>query len=561
MRLLLCSYICVLLLLLPGCSSLLPVAGSASEPMEAVQPPAPVEVDISALEAAADKMSLFQGDDQLRPLSDDGVARAEVDSETLADNLLLLGFDQSPPDVEGRSVVAGDEFDFPVVDNAKVRYFVDYYTGPGRKVFGRWLSRSGRYLPQMRQIFADEGLPRDLAYLAMVESGFNLKAYSWAHAVGPWQFIESTARMYGLKMNWWVDERRDFIKSTHAAAHFLKDLNRRFKGNWYLSVAAYNAGGGKISRAVKKYGSDDFWVISRGKYLQQETRNYVPKLLAVLQIARHRQDYGFTDLKMQEPFRYDEVALPSTTDLEVVAHLSDSDYARVKELNPELRRWSTPPETSGYQVRIPAGRRQTFVARYSKLPSEKRISYLRHRIVAGDTLGSLAHKHRIRIEDIVRLNRIRNPRALKVGSDLILPLSRDYNRRPLAELGDDYVKTRRRTYRVRSGDSLWSIGRRFGVSEKQLRVWNRLGWSNILRPGQRLAVSAKGVRAKGKRSSSPGATRKIVYRVKKGDTLWGIGRRFAVAMGDIRDWNNLAGNHVLRPGETLTLMVHRKGRG
>lgn len=556
----------ILMLLLAGCTILPTGLGdlpqSAPPPAAQEEPEFAVSCDISSLQAAAENLSLLP-DDPFHLETSEEILPEDADTsdlETLADNLVLAGIDQNPPDNEGLTVLADEPlFDFPVVENDKVRYYIDYYTGPGRSVFTRWLQRSGRYLPMMRQIFAEEGLPQDLAYLAMVESGFNERAYSWAHAVGPWQFIESTARGYGLKSDWWRDERRDFEKSTRAAARFLQDLSQRFDGNWYLAVASYNAGGGKLSRAVQKYRSTDFWELSRGSYLQEETKNYVPKLLAVLLVAKQPERYGFDALEYHPPLEYEEIALPSATDLEVVARLCEVDYDTVKDLNPELKRWCTPPGEKGYLIRIPAGTRETFITGYTDLDPADRINYLRHRIQPGDTLLALAKKHGIRVEDIVSLNNISNPKALRLGTDLILPLKKGYSSRPLQELQDDYIRTRRRTYTVRKGDSLWKISQKFDVSEKQLRVWNRLGWSNVLRPGQVLVVSSKGVSGKARKDNV--VLKKIVYQVRSGDTLWDIGRKYDVAAKQIMAWNNLPADHVLHPGQKLTLMVPASGRG
>jgi len=564
-------YVTLLILVLCGCSlpHELSTWNEAASPGEEDTPVVvaaeePFDCDISSLQTAAESLSLFSSD--AYGFDDAGTLVADPeealnDLETLADNLLLSGLEQTPPVDEGVTVPSdGRLFDFPVVENDKVRYFINYYTGHGRGVFARWLQRSGRYLPMMRRVFAEHDLPQDLAYLAMVESGFNERAYSWAHAVGPWQFIESTAKGYGLKSDWWLDERRDFEKSTHAAARFLGDLYTRFDGNWYLAVASYNAGGGKINRAVQMYQSTDFWTLTRGSYLQEETKNYLPKLLAVLLISRNPQAYGFDDLEYHEPFNYDEVALPSATDLEVVARLCAVDYETIKELNPELKRWCTPPGVKGYVIRVPAGTRQQFVEGYAALPVAERANYLRHRIAPGDTLLNLAKKHKIRVDDIITLNNISNPRALKLGTDLILPLKKGYTTLPLQELEDDYVRTRRATYTVRSGDSLWKISQKFDVSEKELRVWNRLGWSNLLRPGQKLIVSKKG-RGTEKVSRNTGPLKKIVYQVRSGDTLWGIGRRYETTTEKILAWNNLPADHILRPGDRLTLMVPDSHRG
>jgi len=485
-----------------------------------------------------------------------------VDSETLEDNLLLSGEDLAPPEDEGATVQPTEiPFDFPVVENAKVRYFLDYYTGPGKTIFARWLKRSGRYIPMMRRIFAEEGLPEDLAYLAMVESGFNPRAYSWAHAVGPWQFIESTGEMFGLQNDWWRDERRDFEKSTRAAARFLKDLNRRFDGNWYLAVASYNAGPGKISRAIGKCRSRDFWELSRGPYLQTETKNYVPKLLATLLIAKEPEKYGFVAIDYHEPLEYKVFEVPSTTDLEVVADLCGVSYEDIKTLNPELKRWCTPPGVKNYPVRIPVTAVEGFAEKYASMPERDRANYERHKVKQGDTLLALAQHYGIRVADIVALNGIRNPRALRIGTNLILPLKKGYSRLPLDELKDDYVRTRRETYTVHGGDSLWKISRRFGVTEKQLRVWNRLGWSNVIRPGQKLVVSSSGSTRSVKRTASAAKVRKIVYKVRPGDTLWDIGRQFNVATRQIMDWNQLPDDHILRPGDKLTLHVGEGHKG
>ena len=496
---------------------------------------------------------------------DENVVMSDVeplDAETLADNQLLQGDDQVPPEDPGQALAPAEPlYDFPVVENDKVRYFIDYFTGRAHKTFKIWLERSGRYLPMMREIFAEAGLPRDLAYLAMVESGFNDKAYSWAHAVGPWQFIASTGRRYGLKNDWWHDERRDPEKATRAAARFLSDLYDDFDGDWYLAVPSYNAGPGKLRRAIKRYKTRDFWEICRGKYLKRETKNYLPKLLAVLIIAKQPEKYGFTDIDYQEPIAYETVPLPSSTDLEVVARLSGADYKLIKKLNPELKRWCTPPAAKDYMVRLPVGSQDEFSAKYAQLPKQQRANYVRHKIKSGDTLLALSKRYGVRVQDIKSLNSIRDARSLQIGTNLIVPLNPDSNgSTALAELKDDYKRSRLNSYTVRSGDSLWKISRKFNVTEKQLRVWNRLGWSNTIRPGQRLIVSSKAAPAKKtvvKAASvkNSGPLKEVVYNVRPGDTLWDIGREFAVETHQIRSWNNLAESHVLQPGERLTLHV------
>jgi membrane-bound lytic murein transglycosylase D len=278
-------------------------------------------------------------------------------------------------------------------------------------------------------------------------------------------------------------------------------------------------------------------------------------------IAKQPEKYGFVDLEYHEPIAYDTVSLPSSTDLEVIARLSGSDYALIKKLNPELKRWSTPPGAKDYLVRLPAGSQEIFAEAYAQLPKRQRANYARHKVKSGDTLLALSKRYGVRVQDIQRLNNIRNARALQIGADLIMPLNPDSNgTNALAELKDDYKRSRKTSYTVRSGDSLWKISQKFNVTEKQLRVWNRLGWSNVIRPGQYLIVSSKrapvntaAVKARAVKNTGP--LKKVVYKVRPGDTLWAIGREFAVETQQIRSWNNLTDNHVLQPGESLTLHV------
>ncbi|PLX87480.1 MAG: lytic transglycosylase [Desulfuromonas sp.] len=447
--------------------------------------------------------------------------------------------------------------DFPLTQHRRVEKLLSYYTGNGRRSFSLWLRRAASHIPRIQLIFAREGVPLDLAYLAMIESGFNERAYSWAHAVGPWQFIESTGAMYGLRNDWWCDERRDIEKATFAAARFLKDLNRRFDGDWYLAAAAYNAGGGKINKAIRERGSRDFWALTEGRVLQEETKNYLPKLIAALMIVRDLDAYGFADLDYHGPQDYEMITLASTTDLDLIARLGDIDYDQLKRLNPELKRWCTPPGVTDYQLRVPVGSAEKIEQGYAQLPVEQRARYHRHQIARGDTLRALAKRYRIQVDDIIALNDIRNPRALQIGDDLILPLQEGFSSLPIDEMADDYARSRRTSYTVRKGDSLWTISQRFDVSEKQLRVWNRLGWSNLLRPGQVLAVSAPRRKSLG----GSGPVRKLVYQVQRGDTLWGIGRQFDVELDQIRDWNGLGRSHMLQPGQKLTLLVTGSQRG
>jgi len=503
-----------------------------------------------------------------------------LDPETLEDNEALIAADAAPPEEEGETVfIDENDFDFPVVDNEKVRYFVEYFSGPVHKTVRNWLERSTRYLPMMQEVFAEHGLPRDLVYLAMIESGFNNKAFSRARASGPWQFMDGTGRMYGLKNDGWRDERRDPEKATRAAARHLVDLYRMFDGDWYLAIAAYNAGAGKISRAIERYGTHDFWELTHGSYLKQETKHYVPKMLAGLLIAKHPERYGFTDLNYSEPLAYELAEIPSVTDIDVIARLAGSDFETIKKLNPELKRWSTPPGIEGYQVRLPVGSGVVFAERYAQLPENQRVNFVQHQVRKGDTPGAIAKRYGVRTNDLLSFNKVRDSRSLRIGQTLLIPLNPEAGKMSVADLRnalrDDapQVKSGKnglKSYSIRSGDSLWKIAKRFNVTEKQLRSWNNLGNKSGLKPGQKLIVanSAKG-NAETVAAASRPATRKIakaslqkiVYKVRSGDTLWDIGRQFDVDADQIRNWNKLPRNPILRPGQRLTLMVKNASRG
>lgn len=498
-----------------------------------------------------------------------------LDPETLEDNAVLQAADIAVPEEEGETVFLDENnFDFPVVDNEKVRYFVDYFSGPVHKVVRNWLERSTRYLPMMEEVFAEQGLPRDLVYLAMIESGFNNKAFSRARASGPWQFMEATGRSYGLKNDGWRDERRDPEKATRAAARHLADLYRMFDGDWYLAIAAYNAGAGKIRRAIERYDTRDFWELTHGSYLKQETKHYVPKMLAGLLIAKHPERYGFTDLNYQEPLAYELAEIPSMTDLEVIARLAGSDYETIRKLNPELKRWSTPPEIGNYQVRLPVGSGTVFAERYAQLPESQRVNFVQHTVRKGDTPGAIARRYGVNTGELLRFNKVRDARSLRIGQNLLIPLNPEAGRMALADvreaLRDDAPAAQGKgkaaggkSYTVRSGDSLWKIAKRFNATEKQLRAWNSLGSLSTLKPGQKLVVAAGTAKPQASAAAPQGSRaelKKVVHQVRTGETLWGIGQQYAVNVEQIRDWNKLPSNPVLRPGQRLTLLVKSTSR-
>lgn len=304
--------------------------------------------------------------------------------------------------------------------NKAVEQHLHYYSKKSKKEFLIRLNRAGRYLEVMAEIFREKNLPEELVFLPLIESGFKLNAYSPKRAAGPWQFIPGTARNYGLKINWWVDERRDPIKSTIAAAEYLSDLYEMF-GSWNLALAAYNAGEGKIRRAVSRTKSYDFWKLRKTKHIKRETKNYVPSYIAATAIALDPESFGFEHVTYQDPFKFDEVVIDSPMDLEVVAKFTGVSVKEIKGLNSELRRWCTPPNVSSYTLRIPEGTKEMFLTNLDNAGEDEILYVEFYTIRKGDTVGRIARRFSVPTQALIDLNFL-NRRALIVeGKTILIP--------------------------------------------------------------------------------------------------------------------------------------------
>lgn len=408
--------------------------------------------------------------------------------------------EELPPGTEEWILSVQDEFDIPIFINEEVREFIHYFQTSGRETFTRWLARSSKYLELMRNILREEGLPEDLVYLALIESGFSTHARSRAKAVGPWQFMYWTGKRFGLRADWWVDERRDPEKSTRAAAKYLKCLYERFD-SWDLAAAGYNAGEHKIIRAMQRHDTEDFWEMSRYHYLRKETKNYVPKFIAATIIAKHPEDFGFDNIDYQLPIEYDKVHIPDATDLGVIAKASGASYQEIKLLNPELRRWFTPPGFPGYQVKIPRGRKAQFEKNFARIKPRQRITFRRHIVEEGETLSEIAEIYSCGVREIMRMNNLGSAHWIRVGKNLIVPVSKDYvpkkRSRPqekamvIASEKQNNHKTKEVTYRVKKGDTLWDIGREYGIEPSKIRYWNNIRSGEHIYPGDKLKLKVK----------------------------------------------------------------------
>ena len=308
-----------------------------------------------------------------------------------------------------------------VVINPQVERFIDYFQNKQRKHFSVWLERSCRYMPIMEEIFKEQGLPQELVHMALIESGFNPRARSRARAVGPWQFMRYTGSKYGLRIDTWVDERRDPVKSTYAATRYLKDLYNIF-GCWHLAAAGYNAGEGKIMRAMRKSGAESFWELTHSPYIRRETKNYVPKLLAALLISEEPEGYGFREIECLGPLEYDEIVVSFPVDLKKIARFLKVRLNEVWSLNPELRYPFTPPNNSEYRLRVPPGTGTKVEEFIESIPPSERLTLIRHRIRRGETLSTIARRYHTRVSAIMALNGIRNRHRIRAGKTILIPI-------------------------------------------------------------------------------------------------------------------------------------------
>ena len=375
----------------------------------------------------------------------------------------------------------------PLVRNKKVDQFIKFFQKKGHKQFEIWLERYDKYGPMLHRIIAECNLPEELVFLAMIESGFNPKAYSKANATGMWQFIYSTAKMYGLERNWYIDERRDPEKATRAACAYLTDLYNEFD-NWYLALAAYNAGEGRVRRARRLHQTSDFWQMHS---LPRETRNYLPYFLAATIIARNPHEFGFfIKEKKQAVLEYDEVTIEKSADLSVLAHSAEISFNTLKNLNPELRQSATP--TDPYILKIPKGKMTTFLNNYNTLPENQRFApqHTVHRVKRNESLWTISRKYGVSIHDLAAVNKIKNRNKIKMGQKLTIPIRGPKVRYTTNKKTgpNGHVK---KVYTVKKGDTLGHIAENHKTLARNIRRWNGLEYGGLIYPGQKLILWIK----------------------------------------------------------------------
>jgi membrane-bound lytic murein transglycosylase D len=465
----------------------------------------------------------------------------------------LRDYQETMPVIQLPEEIPEVAYDIPIELNEEVKNCIVYFQTVARKPFETYLKRSGRYIPLMREIIAEHGLPADLVYLPLIESGFNPKAYSYAHASGPWQFISSTGKLYGLERSWWCDERRDFVSSTHAACKYLKYLYEMFD-SWPLALASYNGGEGRVGRQIERQKTRDFWQLR----LLSQTRNYVPLYMAATMIAKEPERFGFANIDYDEPLEFDVVSTAKPLELKTVAQRLKTTTEELKSLNPELLRDVTPPGEGAYQLRVPKGLGPKFAAVYPDLPASNRAQWSVHRVNRGETLSTIARKYGVSQAALVDANKLQSRNRIYVGQVLNVPIpgdqvhassegrrseSRRSESRGSESRGGERTVSTTGKYFVRPGESLWELSRAFSTTVTALRK------ANGMRPGDPL-VAGRWIKVPGHKQTESKAK---WYTVKGGDTVWAIASHFGINVKDLLAANNLDDPRRIYPGAKIRI--------
>lgn len=499
-------------------------------------------------------------------------------------------------------IVVGD---FELEVNRYVEKYIEYFTGKGRPVMERWLERSGKYFPMMARVFGEESVPQQLIFLSMPESGLNPNARSWAKAVGLWQFIQYTGKTYDLKIDFYIDERRDPEKATRAASKFLRDLYYSLD-DWYAAIASYNCGEGRVRRSMRRAGSTDFWKYRR--FLPRETRNYVPQYIAVTLIGSNPSHYGFNNIRYQRSIETKSYELHEPIDLNVIAKCAGVELSMIKELNPEILQHHTPPDYyGGYDIKVPAITYDFFVKNLQSVPDEAKLQYVIHTVKGGETLSGIAYKYKVKLSHMAKVNNMTTKSRIYPKQKLKIPVSDfretdivvntdempaideltyyqenapyelqistnadvDKYKKLYAELKTDSVDViipedrELVTYNVKRGDNLINIADLFNLRVSDVRNWNNLPYTSSIFVGQKLNIyvpkdkkkfyaSIDNMNRSEKLSVIYGNSGEewITHKIRNGETLSHISIKYGVSVRNLKKWNNLSTSRI-RAGKKL----------
>ena len=433
------------------------------------------------------------------------------------------------------------EYNIPIYYDEKVQFYLDLYGSRLSDIFQKWIDRSNRYKDIVIQIFEEEGLPLELTCLAFVESGFNPTAVSHAGATGMWQFIQSTGQIYGLKNNFWVDDRKDFLKSTRAAARHLKDLYNVFN-DWYLALAAYNAGLYKIKSAIERYNTKNFKELSKYDYLKDETKDYIPKFIAILMLYKNALSYGFTNTDVLDLF-FETIEFNKPVNLFAIANLIGVPYEALKELNPQLKRPITPPGEK-FLLKIPYGTKNILQAKIEQIDYKELILFHIYYPLQKDTLASIARKFKVTQNDITSLNGYYVSNMYE-SRPLFIPISNQYKKYNITKMANAITYDLPRVYIVKKGDTMYGISKKLGIPLAKLTATNNKLNPSLIKPGDPIVIPIGTVQ---KITYSP-----KYYTVKRGDTLWEIAKRFNTSVNELKNRNNLYSANSLLPGKRLKI--------
>lgn len=437
-------------------------------------------------------------------------------------------------------------YDVPIIWNERVLHAAYYYYKNRKATIDHWIRRSNQYLPIMKKLFKENNLPEDLAYLPFIESGFNPKAYSHAHASGIWQFIPSTAKIYGLRNNYWLDERRDPLKSTIAASKYLKKLYADFK-DWHLALAAYNCGEGGLGRAITRSNTKNYWELT----LPRETMNYVPLYLAALTIAKNPGCFSLETPSDTATFLFDTVRINECLDMKDIAAGLEISFDTLRKMNPHILHWCTPPDLSNVLLYLPCGYAQAFYNFQATIPDSKKVKWYRYKIKHGDNIGSIASHFKISAEPIKSINRLKNNKII-AGKYLFIPIP--VSRSSTEDILEQNViksrtipqetvtsKGRKVLYKVKPGDSVWRISEIFNISPGQICAWNQLGDAAEISAGQLLTIYQPENSSDEKEIQDRLQEGQSQYQVQRGDTPASVARKFGMKIEELISLNNLDG--------------------